>query len=131
MTYKVAYWDNEVGAQRERDATPEEAAEIDARKAVALQAAPAALIAAVTEATQKRLDDFAKTRNYDGILSACTYAASSVPKFAAEGAYCVQARDQTWAALYAILDEVQAGGRPMPTGYSDVEPELPALAWPA
>jgi hypothetical protein len=26
-------------------------------------------------AVQKRLDDFAQTRNYNGILSACTYAA--------------------------------------------------------
>jgi hypothetical protein len=32
MTYKICYWDNEAGAQMERDATPEEAAEIEARK---------------------------------------------------------------------------------------------------
>jgi hypothetical protein len=31
MTYKVCYWDSEVGAQRERDCTPEEVAEIEAR----------------------------------------------------------------------------------------------------
>jgi hypothetical protein len=30
--YKVCYWDAEAKEQRERDATPEEAAEIDARK---------------------------------------------------------------------------------------------------
>ncbi len=81
--------------------------------------------------TQKRLDEFAKTRNYDGILSACTYVTSAVPKFQAEGQYCVNARDTTWATLYQILAEVQAGTRPMPTGYDDVAPLLPVLEWPA
>lgn len=32
MTYRVCYWDEAAMVQRERDATPEEAAEIDARK---------------------------------------------------------------------------------------------------
>lgn len=93
--------------------------------------APEVIMAGIVEATQKRLDDFAKTRNYDGILSACTYATSAIPKFQTEGQYCVGARDATWAALYQILADVQAGTRTMPTGYADIEPDLPVLAWPA
>lgn len=85
----------------------------------------------IVDATQQRLDDFAKTRGYDGILSACTYATSPTPKFAAEGQYCVAQRDATWAKLYEMLAEVEAGTRPMPTGYADIEAELPALTWPA
>jgi hypothetical protein len=85
----------------------------------------------IIQNTQKRLDDFAKTRLYDGILSACTYATSSVPKFQAEGQYCVDARDNTWATLYTVLAEVEAGTRPMPGGYADVESLLPNLVWPA
>jgi hypothetical protein len=85
----------------------------------------------IVKQTQARLDDFARTRNYDGILSACTYASSSVPKFAAEGQYCVDARDNTWATLYTILGEVQAGTRPVPGGFADIEPDLPVLVWPA
>lgn len=81
-------------------------------------------------ATQERLDAFARTRNYDGILSAATYATSTIPQFAAEGQYAVEARDQTWAALYEMLAEVQAGARPIPGGYADIEAELPPLAWP-
>ena len=81
--------------------------------------------------TQKRLDDFARTRNYDSIVSACTYMGSPVPKFAQEAAYAVEARSLTWAKLYEMLGEVEAGTRPMPTGYSDIEPELPTLQWPA
>lgn len=91
---------------------------------------PEQIMAEYVERTQKRLDDFARTRNYDGILSACTYATSAVPKFSAEGQYCVNARDRTWATLYQLLAEVQAGTRPMPSGYADIEPLLPVLEWP-
>jgi len=90
----------------------------------------ARLVAEIVSATQQRLDDFAHTRNYDGILSACTYNLSSIPKFATEGQYCIDARDATWAALYQFMAEVQLGNQPMPTGYADVEPLLPPLAWP-
>lgn len=93
-------------------------------------AAAQALQTAIVNATQQRLDDFARTRNYDGILSACTYATSTIPKFAAEGQYAVQARDATWAALYQFMADVQAGTQPVPSGVEDVEPLLPALAWP-
>ena len=84
----------------------------------------------IVDATQLRLDTFAQTRNYMGILSAATYATSNVAKFKTEGQYCVNQRDATWAKLYQILAEVQAGARPMPTGYADVEAELPVLVWP-
>lgn len=91
----------------------------------------AALQAAIVGETQDRLDTFARTRNYDGILSACTYATSTIPKFKAEGQYCVDARDATWAKLYSLLEEVQAGTRPMPAGFADIEAELPVLTWPS
>lgn len=84
----------------------------------------------IVSAVQARLDAFAHTRNYDNILSTATYAASSVPKFASEGQYAVAARDATWAKLYEILGEVESGARPMPTGFADIEPELPELVWP-
>lgn len=89
-----------------------------------------ALVADITAQTQQRLDSFAQTRNYDGILSACTYAASTITKFQIEGQYCVNARDETWASLYVLMSEVEAGARPMPESYADVEPHLPPLVWP-
>lgn len=105
------------------------------QEAVAISADNAAkaraLQAHVVAATQARLDTFAQTRNYDGILSACTYATSSITNFQAEGQYAVDARDSTWAALYTIIGEVQAGTRPMPAGFADIEADLPVLAWPA
>ena len=86
-------------------------------------------LAAFTAAIQAHLDDFARTRNYDGILSAATYATSTVGKFRAEGQYAVEARDATWSKGYAIMDDVLAGARPMPS-LAEVLDELPPLAWP-
>ena len=94
------------------------------------QPSAAEIVTAVQQAVQQRLDDFARTRAYDGILSACTYATSAVPKFASEGQYAVQARDATWATCYAIMADVQQGQRPMPT-IEQVLAELPVLEWPA
>lgn len=94
------------------------------------QARKDAVLKDVIDNTQARLDDFAKTRNYDGILSLCTYATSTNPKFKAEGQYGVTIRDATWYRLYEIMAEVEAGTRPLPEGYADVEPELPVLEWP-
>lgn len=84
----------------------------------------------VEEQTQKRLDSFARTKSYDSILSACTYATSAVDRLKDEGQYCVIARDNTWNTLYTILADVIAGTRPMPSGYGEIEDLLPVLAWP-
>ena len=91
---------------------------------------PQQIEADCVQGTQNRRVAFARTSNFDGILSACTYATSTVDKFRSEGAYCVEARDATWAKMYEILAEVQTGTRPMPTGYADIEPDLPPLVWP-
>lgn len=91
---------------------------------------PAQITVAFTTAIQQRLDTFAQTRNYDSILSACTYATSTVPKFKTEGQACVNLRDATWAAAYQILADVQAGDRPMPASIADIEADLPAAVWP-
>lgn len=93
-------------------------------------AAKAAFIQSFVDATQKRLDDFARSRQYDGILSLCTYATDSNPKFATEGAYGLQMRSETWGALYTMLLEVEAGERDIPGSFEDIESELPELVWP-
>ena len=80
-----------------------------------------------SKAIQVRLDAFASERLYDGILSACTYSASTDPIFAAEGRRCVALRDATWREGYKIMAEVAQGG-PVPT-WAEVEARLPALTW--
>ena len=90
---------------------------------------PEEQLATFTNAIQTYLDDFARTRNYDGIMSAATYAISVVPKFKAEGLYAAEARDTTWAKGYEIMGAVMDGERAMPT-WEEVEAELPVLVWP-
>ena len=101
------------------DLTDDEKAQVDA-----------GIESSIVNQTQSRLDAFAQTRGYDGIMSACTYADSSIPAFSTEGKYAVIARDTTWAALYTLLAEVETGTKPKPVGYADVEALLPPLGWP-
>ena len=79
-----------------------------------------------TRDIQIYLDNVAKTRNYDGILSLCTYATSTVPKFKLEGQAGVLWRDAVWAKCYEIMAEVQAGTREVP---EDIISELPVINW--
>jgi hypothetical protein len=75
------------------------------------------------------LNDFARTRNYDSIISAATYATSTNAQFATEGQRAVELRDEIWATGYQIIGDVLAGNRPMPTRFEDILPELPELTW--
>ena len=91
---------------------------------------PEQIIASMSAAVQSHLDAKAKERNYDGILSLCTYATSLNPKVAAEGQAGVEWRDAVWAKCYEILAGVQAGTRPAPTAEQLIG-ALPIFAWPA
>ena len=81
-----------------------------------------------TSAAQAYLDDFARTKTYDGILSACTYAASTSPRLREEGQRCIELRDAVWDSAFAILNDVTAGKRPIPTIEQFIA-ELPKLTW--
>ena len=83
----------------------------------------------LTQLVQAYLDEAPRARGYDGILSACTYATSTKPRFAAEGQACVEWRDDVWTKCYEMLDQVTAGERPIPTD-EELISELPVLIWP-
>lgn len=91
---------------------------------------PAPTIAEYQAAAQQYLDSKARERNYDGILSLCSYAVSTDPQFGPEGQAGVQWRDDVWAACYTLLAEVQAQTRPVPT-LDEFRALLPPLVWPA
>ena len=74
-----------------------------------------------TAKIQTRLDDFARTRGYDGILSACTYANSNIPQFSAEGTKAVELRDLTWSTGYELLGKGLS--------FEEAESHLPELVW--
>ncbi len=108
--------------------TDEEASAILAEKNAPT---PEQIEANFVAAIQASLDGFARQRGYDSILSACTYATSTVARFKAEGQACVNLRDATWAAAYDLMVKVQAGKAPMPSSIADIAKALPALTWPA
>jgi len=83
----------------------------------------------LTSAIQSMLDETAKERGYDSILSLCTYATSTAAKFAAEGQAAIKWRDEVWAKGYAILADVESGSRAIPTE-SELLSELPSFVWP-
>lgn len=114
------------------DLTAREKNELAAIRAKADAEAGERLKAAIVASAEERLNEFARSRGYDGILSACTYANDTDnPTFAVEGQRCVDLRGQTWAKLHSMLAEVEAGARPIPSSFADIEHELPKLTWDA
>jgi hypothetical protein len=88
----------------------------------------AELQAELIAAVQAHLDSVARTRGYDGILSLCTYAASSITQFANEGQAGVNWRDAVWAYCYQVMAAVQAATRTIPTAEQLIS-ELPTIDW--
>lgn len=83
----------------------------------------------LVEAVQGHLDATARARNYDGILSLASYAASNNPPFAAEGRAGADWRDAVWLHCYGVLDDVTNGLRPVPSVDALIA-ELPEMVWP-
>lgn len=82
----------------------------------------------LTKTVQDYMDSMARTRNYDNIASACSYANSSIPKFAEEGKACSLWRDQVWIYCYEQLDKFERGERSIPSAIELIT-ELPKLKW--
>lgn len=80
---------------------------------------------------QQALNNFANTRLYDDIFTACSYANSTNEKFKQEAEYCIKLRDDTWAMCYQILDDVVDGKRDIPSE-EELLAELPvgSAKWP-
>ena len=86
--------------------------------------------AEILDIVSKNLDIFAQTRNYDSIVSACTYVTSSVQKFAEEGSYCVELRSATYLKVQEIFAQIDSEERQLPSGYDEIRSELPVMQWP-
>lgn len=81
----------------------------------------------------KHLEDkmtaFVSEKGYDSMLSACSYATSTNPAYAAEGARCVAIRDEQWAFLYSVFDRIDAGEIEMPEDHEAFLSLFPAMTW--
>ena len=91
---------------------------------------PAEIQAELTKAVQAYMDAKVQERGYDGILSACSYVNTGIERFDNEGAACRAWRSAVWNKCYAMLAEVQAGPRAVPT-VEELISELPKLEWDA
>lgn len=115
------------------DVTVVRVSQVEALSPAEIDAKTAARRAIKTKAFQaeagKRLDDFAILRGYGSIVSVCTYADSTVPRYAADAARAKLLRDQWWQILNQIVAEVNAGTRPEPATFDEIASELPALTW--
>ena len=87
------------------------------------------IVPALVNAVQEHLDATAQQRGYDGILSLCSYATSSVPQFAAEGQAGVTWRDACWTHCYATLAACRDGEMAIPTT-DELVSALPLFVWP-
>lgn len=88
----------------------------------------AELEAGYKQAVQNRLDTFARTKDYDSIMSVCSYATSTDTTFRVEGERAVALRDATWKAYFTILEAIVKEQRTAPT-VEELLSELPELTW--
>ena len=86
------------------------------------------IISTLTYAVQNKLDTTAKARNYDGILSLCSYATSTDPVFSMEGQAGVEWRDACWRLCYTVFTDVKNGIKPIPTP-EELVASLPNISW--
>ena len=87
------------------------------------------IISSVSTILRGQMDEFAKKRGYDNMLSACSYATSTNATYAAEGQHCVNTRDQQWSTLYALFDQIDSGAIEMPTSVDEFVKLLPTMQW--
>ena len=81
-------------------------------------------------AVQARLDITAQQRDYDNILSACSYIGSNVARFSREAEALKTWRDSAWAYCYSALDDIAAGQTSRPT-IAEFVAALPPFSWPS
>jgi len=91
--------------------------------------APLPALADYSAAVQALLDGAARARDYADIVSAVSYSASTIQRWAQEGAAFGAWRDAVWAKAYDVLDEVNTGSRPQPSVEAFIA-ELPVLNLP-
>lgn len=86
------------------------------------------IIAGLESAVQSELDRRAQERNYDNIVSACSYAGAP-NAFQAESQAFLAWRAACWQHCYQVLADCQSETRPIPTP-PELIAELPALLLP-
>ena len=127
---EAAMWCNENNAFIEELDPTEEGERVFVIKAIpepTQEEKEQAMVDGFARIVQDMLDEEARKLNYDSCLSVCSYYDTGYEKFDVEGAAFRAWRSAVWVKAYAILDEVKAGTREIPTE-EELLAELPALA---
>lgn len=81
----------------------------------------------LTLVVQNHLDEVAQSRNYDNIVSCCSYATDTGP-FGDEGRAAVAWRSAVWSYCYSLIPQAVAGTIPIPTA-EELVAALPTITW--
>lgn len=81
------------------------------------------------EEITNRLNNFAASRGYDGILSLCNYKDDSYIKFATEANRGIILRSATWQMAETYLNALNNETVNIPRNISEIYNNLPSLTW--
>ena len=101
---------------------------VDEAQVLLAEAEKKALQVEYTNALETYMDSKAQERGYDTRYTASLRVNSTVEKFRLEGQAYIDWMDNCYALGYQIMDEVQAGTRPLPS-VEEFLAELPELVW--
>lgn len=90
---------------------------------------PEELLASFTAAIDGHVETTARAKGYNGAAHLASYAASTVPAWAAEATAFISWRDAVWVHGIGLLAEIEAGTATIPTP-DDVIAALPEIVWP-
>jgi hypothetical protein len=79
----------------------------------------------ILEIAQVHLDNFAKIKHYDSILSAISYISSDIEEYRNDAIQCKNARDEVWSITVATVTKIDFSM----TSSEDFKMLLPKLEW--
>lgn len=82
-------------------------------------------VTAYETAIQGALDTYAQSWGYDSLVTAASYAASTIPKYAAEAKALIAWRDEVWVWAEAYEAQVIAGTVTIPTSPAGLMAAMP------
>lgn len=77
----------------------------------------------------KKLNEFARTKRYEDIVSLTSFANSTNITYKQEAERGIYLRDTTWDNFYLYLAEVQSGTTTVPKSLAEIEARIPDLTW--
>jgi hypothetical protein len=81
------------------------------------------------EAVRARLNDFAKLKGYDSIVSVISYIGDPIETYNQEAIRARELRSQTWDTFYNHPFIKGEEGVSIPASFAEIQEQLPVLTW--